>query len=122
MRIDGPGRLEGERVVLRDFALADVEAYLQAFADDPDLAYLLGHDEDPTRASVRRMVRGEARARADGDAIQFAMADRARDRFLGLILLHSFSWRNRRADCGVFVVPAARRSGVALEALRLVVR
>jgi ribosomal-protein-alanine N-acetyltransferase len=113
--------LEGERVVLRDVAPRDVEPYLRAFADDPELAYKLGFEEDPTPASVRKMLRGESGDRARGEVVRFAIADRADDGFRGLVLLHSFSWKNKRADCGVFVAPAARGAGYALEALRLLV-
>ena len=77
--------------------------------------------EAPTVAVMRRTFRGERRDRAEGTAVRFAMTRPGADEFVGSVLLHTFHWRHRRADCGVMVVPAARRGGLALEALRLVV-
>ncbi len=82
---------------------------------------MLGFDTDPTARDVRRMIRREASDRAAGEVARLAIADRADDRFLGLALLHTFVWRHARADCGFMVVPGARRGGVALEALGLLV-
>ena len=104
---------------LRDPRPDDAGPYVQAFADDPALARMVGF-EAPTRAQVRRLFARESRDRARGECVRLVMADRADD-FRGLILLHSFDWSNRRADCGLLVALAARRRGMALESLRLVV-
>ena len=115
-------RLEGDRVVLRDFAPRDVDPFLQAFADESALDRLIGYEEEPTKAWARKRMREEANERIDGRSVRFAIAAPDNDAFLGQIALHSFSWMHRRADCGFMVVPGSRRGGVALEALRLIVR
>jgi RimJ/RimL family protein N-acetyltransferase len=106
-------------VVLRDLGSADVEPFVRAFVADPPLASALGEDDDPDADEVRGMLASEDARRADGQRLQLAIADAATDAFLGNVVMHSFDWRHRRGDVGFFVVPDARRRGVALEALRL---
>ncbi|MGI8624123.1 MAG: GNAT family N-acetyltransferase [Solirubrobacteraceae bacterium] len=113
--------MEGERIALRDLAPGDVAPYLQAFADDPDLAATIGMEEAPSTAAARRMVRREPHARDAGERARFAVARLTDDAFAGVMGLHNLEWAHRRAECGFFVVPAARRGGLALEALRLLV-
>lgn len=108
-------------MALRDLRAADVAPYVQAFADDPQLAFMLGFESAPTTADARRLRRREPRDRAAGRAVRLAIADRSQDAFLGMMLLHGFDWTHERAECGFLVVPGARGRGVALEALRLMV-
>lgn len=98
----------------------DAGPYVQAFADDPLLDRKIGMAA-PSPATARRMFRGERRQRERGEVARFVISDDS-DAFNGLVLLHSFEWTHRRAELGFMVVPAARRRGLALEALRLVVR
>jgi len=107
--------------VLRDLGPADADAFVRAFLDDPPLTAALGHDDRPRPAEVRAMLRLEPRNREAGERIHFALADPASDAWIGSLMLHSFNWRHRRAEIGFFVVRAARRRGVALEAVRLAV-
>jgi RimJ/RimL family protein N-acetyltransferase len=103
--------------VLRPVQPGDAEPYVRAFAEDPDLARMVGFDA-PAERDARSSFRRDARDRAAGTAARFAaVADGA---FAGLFLLHSFAWPHRRADVGFFVVPAARGRGVGAEALRLI--
>lgn len=111
--------LAGERLTLRPTQARDAGPYLQAFADDPRLAAMIGFDP-PDERTTRGAFRRDARDRDAGTAARFAVLD-AREEFLGLFLLHSFAWSHRRADCGFMVVPGVRGRGVALEALRLLV-
>jgi RimJ/RimL family protein N-acetyltransferase len=94
----------------------DAAPYVQAFADDPELARMVGFDA-PSERDARATFRRDARDRASGDAARFAAVSGGG--FAGLFLLHSFAWEHRRAECGFLVVPAARRRGIALEAVRL---
>jgi RimJ/RimL family protein N-acetyltransferase len=106
-------------VVLRDLGPADVDPFVNAFVEDPPLTGSLGHDEPPRPGEVRAMLRLEPRQREVGERVQLAMADPETDALIGDVVLHSFHWRHRRAEVGFFVVPAARRKGVAAEAVRL---
>jgi RimJ/RimL family protein N-acetyltransferase len=109
-------------VVLREFAEPDVEPYAQAFAEDPELGAIIGHEEDPDETAVRRRIEEEQHLREEGVYVSWAMADPADDGLLGSIALHSFNWAHRRADTGFMVLARARRRGVGAEALRMVVR
>ncbi len=118
VRLIGSEQLVGERVLLRPVEPGDAAPYVQAFADDPSLARMVGF-EAPSEGEARTTFKRDARERAAGEAARFAAV--ADDTFAGLFLLHSFAWTHRRAECGFLVVPAARRRGAGLEALRLVV-
>jgi RimJ/RimL family protein N-acetyltransferase len=108
-------RIEGERVVVRDFAPRDVDAFVAAYLDDPPVAA-----KPPTAAEVRAMLRMEERNRAAGERLQLALAEPEHDAWIGSLTLHSFDWRARRAEVGFWVVRAWRRRGIAVEALQLV--
>jgi RimJ/RimL family protein N-acetyltransferase len=101
---------------LRDPRAADARAYVQAFADDPGLARMLGFPA-PDEAEARRLFRRERRDRARGRAVRLVISSDGAA-FEGLVLLHTFEWTHRRAECGLMVVPAARRRGLALAAVR----
>lgn len=103
--------------MLRDPRPADAAPYAQAFADDPTLSHALGFPA-LTRRDARRRLAGETRNRARGDSIRLVISDVA-GAFHGLIRLHSI--RSRTAQVGFMVVRAARRRGLALESLRLLV-
>jgi RimJ/RimL family protein N-acetyltransferase len=109
-------RLEGEQVVVRDFAPGDVEAFVAAYVDDPPQP-----SKPPSPAEVRAMLAVEPRWREAGERMQLAVAERERDAWIGSLTLHSFDWDERRAEVGFWVVRAWRRRGVAVEAVRLAV-
>jgi RimJ/RimL family protein N-acetyltransferase len=78
---------------------------------------MVGFDA-PSERDARASFKRDARDRAEGTVARFAAV--AEDAFAGLFLLHSFAWPHRRAEVGFLVVPAARRRGVGVEALRLI--
>jgi RimJ/RimL family protein N-acetyltransferase len=108
-------RIEGERVVVRDLAAKDVEAFVAAYVDDPPQP-----SKPPAGAEVRAMLQVEPRWREAGERMQLAIADKASDDWIGSVTLHSFDWGERRAEVGFWVVRAWRRAGIAVEAVRLV--
>jgi ribosomal-protein-alanine N-acetyltransferase len=116
-----PERLTDGVVSLRLLAPGDAAAYARAFADDPDLGRLLGFDTDPTTAELGASLAGVAARARDGQAIELAIVDAGDDRFLGSVLLFGFSERHRRCEVGFWVVPGARRAGVARRAVTLAV-
>ena len=50
-------------------------------------------------------------------ALEFAIADAASDAFRGSVLLHGYSTHHGRVEVGFWVVPQARRTGVARAAV-----
>jgi RimJ/RimL family protein N-acetyltransferase len=99
----------------------DAPAYVQAFVDDPDLGRLLGVDSDPTEAWMLDSLATAASHRAEGRFLELAVTDASGEPFLGSVNLHHFDPRHRRAELGVWLVPAARGAGVATCALSLVI-
>jgi RimJ/RimL family protein N-acetyltransferase len=110
------------RVRLRRLEHADVDAYVAAFAADPELGRLLGLESDPDQAVLRdRLDRLDA-AFASGRFVEVAIADAGSGEFLGSLTLHELDWKNRRGEVGFWIVPAARRRGVCEAAVRLALR
>jgi RimJ/RimL family protein N-acetyltransferase len=107
-------------VTVRGMQVGDVDGYVAAFRDDPELANLLGDEEDAEADDVLRWVNA-AWAEPPGFASwEFAIADTATDTFLGTIMLHSCDWKNRRAETRFWLTPQARGHGVLSRALDLV--
>jgi [ribosomal protein S5]-alanine N-acetyltransferase len=115
--IPRPPRLEAPGgVVLRPLRGRDAGPFAAAFRADPGLAAAIGAEADPTPALVRRLIAGQAIARARGARVDLAIAvpDAA---FAGSAGLHGFAWAQRRAEVGIWLVPAARGRGVGAAAL-----
>jgi RimJ/RimL family protein N-acetyltransferase len=108
--------LADARILLRPLAEQDIEAYLDAFAVDTDIARLIGVDDDPSAQNLRARI-----ARPDERRVELAIADRATDALLGSLWLHSFDARHRRLEIGFWIAPQARRRGIARSAVALVI-
>ena len=107
-------------VTVRALSPSDVERYVAAFRDDPELANLLGYECDPDGAHVQRWLDATWAGPPELRQWEFAIADARDDSFLGTLMLHSCDWKNRRAETGFWIVPAARGNGVLTRALELV--
>lgn len=105
-------------VVLRALRHDDIGPYLAAFADDPDLAMLLGVDVPSAEALARRI---DAPPRTGATVRSAAIADRDTDSFAGMVVLHHLEADHARAEVGFWVVPAARRGGRAEHAVGLLI-
>lgn len=121
VRIDLPDRLSDERVALRPMRSDDAPAYVAAFRDDPEMGRLLGFEVDPEEEQVRARVEGQAERTAQGRGAELAIADPASGAFHGAVILHSFDWHSRRCEVGFWIVPRARRRGLASAAVALAV-
>lgn len=106
--------------MLRALRAPDVEPFVSAFHDDPELGWLLGFERDPTPDYVRERLRSEKNKLRGGRSVAFAIADPEDDAFLGEVLLHSFDWQHQRAALGVWVRIEERGRGLGLCALRLI--
>jgi RimJ/RimL family protein N-acetyltransferase len=114
-----PVGLADGRVSLRRLAERDVPAYVAAFETDPELARLVGVDEDPTAGSVRARIASSEDRRRAGEILELALADPGSDTFLGSLWLHEFSPRHRRVEVGFWVAPEARGRGIVRSAVTL---
>jgi hypothetical protein len=62
-----PEGLSRDGVHLRRLRARDAGPFAQAFREDPRLGVLIGADEDPTEAGVRRFIARQPRLRARGE-------------------------------------------------------
>jgi ribosomal-protein-alanine N-acetyltransferase len=108
------------RVVLRDLRSDDALAYARAFAEDTELGWLIGSEEDPAEADALQSMDEEREHRDEGRGATFAITERGSDEFLGDVVLFAIDWRHLRGEAGIWLRPAARGRGLALGALRLV--
>jgi RimJ/RimL family protein N-acetyltransferase len=107
-------------VRVRRLREADVEPYVAAFRADPELANLLGFEQDAQPADVRQWLGTIWTGPPELRSWEFAIADAHDDRFLGTIMLHSCDWKNKRAETGFWLAPDARGRGMMTRALGLV--
>lgn len=116
--------LTGEVVVLRRFAESDADACVEA-CNDPESRYWLGGLPRPyTRETALRYIRSREDEHAAGEALHWAAARPTGGAAIGAFSLMGLE-RLRdsgAAEVGYWVHPAARGTGVATEALRLIVR
>jgi [ribosomal protein S5]-alanine N-acetyltransferase len=117
--MSGPTLGDGS-VKLRQPVEADLQAYVRAFRDDPELANLLGYEEGSFENHARYSIDASWVDPPELNGWEFAIADDATDAFLGAIMFHSCHWRHRRAEVGFWIVPGARGRGVLSAALTLV--
>jgi ribosomal-protein-alanine N-acetyltransferase len=106
--------------VLRPLRASDVDPFVSAFRDDPELGWLLGFERDPTEDYVKERLRSERNKLRSGRSVAFTIADTEDDAFLGEVLLHSFDWQHQRAAAGVWVRIEERGRGIGLCALQLI--
>jgi [ribosomal protein S5]-alanine N-acetyltransferase len=106
--------------VLRALRQSDVEPFVSAFHDDPELGWLLGFEHDPTAEYVQERLRSEKSRLRNGRSVAFAIADPQDDAFLGEVLLHSFDWQHQRAALGVWVRQEERGRKLGVGALRAI--
>lgn len=106
--------------MLRPLRATDVEPFVSAFRDDPELGWLLGFERDPTEDYVRERLRSEKSKLRSGRSVAFAITDPGDDGFRGEVLLHTFDWQHSRAAAGVWVRREHRGRGLGGCALRAI--
>jgi RimJ/RimL family protein N-acetyltransferase len=109
-------------VRLRRLECGDIDPYVAAFVDDPELGRLLGIESDPDDAVLRGRLERMDAAFESGRFVEVAIADDASGAFLGSLTLHELDWKNRRGEVGFWIVLRARRRGVCERAVRLALR
>jgi RimJ/RimL family protein N-acetyltransferase len=119
LQLDEP--VSDGRVTLRWMRETDIAPCLQAFRDDPDLGRLIGVETDPDEPGLRERIAHQRERTAAGNSIQLAIADAVSDAFWGSMFLHSYDWRNRRAEIGFWLIPAVRGRGVGAAAVTLAI-
>jgi RimJ/RimL family protein N-acetyltransferase len=115
VRIELPKRLEGDDVLLRRLRPDDAAAYVAAFRADPELGRLLGMEEDPDEARIRKRAKQLAALAAEGRIVELAIGEP----FAGTVILHSIDEHHRRCEVGFWLVPEARGRGLGSRAVAL---
>ncbi|MDO4143123.1 GNAT family N-acetyltransferase [Clavibacter michiganensis] len=121
-------RLEGERVILRPFSPADVDAMGPVLAD-PDVIRLTGSAhttaevaEMAARTTLDDRTRTWYATRADQpDRLDLALVDRATDACVGEAVINEWSPEDRSANLRILIGPAGRDRGLGSEAVRMLV-
>ena len=112
--------LTGSKVMLRRFAESDAQACVEA-CNDPVTRRWLGQLPSPyTYDTALGYIRSRENEHADGTAVHWAAAPVDGGPAIGAFSLMAI--RDGRAEVGYWVHPSARGTGVATEAVRLVVR
>ncbi|HEU4542953.1 MAG TPA: GNAT family N-acetyltransferase [Jiangellaceae bacterium] len=112
--------LTGSKVVLRRFVESDADACVEA-CNDPVTRKWLGQLPSPyTRDTALGYIRSRENEHADGTALHWAAAPVGGGPATGAFSLMGI--RDGRAEVGYWVHPAARKAGVATEAVRLMVQ
>ena len=120
--------LVGERVVLRPFSPADIDAMGPVLAD-PDVLRLTAsaHStaevaELSARPTLDARTRTWYATRADQpDRLDLALVDRASDACVGEAVINEWSPEDRSANLRILIGPAGRDRGLGTEAVRLLV-
>ena len=92
----------GDRIVLREYQLADIK-YMRQWANDSEITdelsdiFLYPHSEFETESFVRKMIEGNTNSKG------FVIAEKESKEYIGQIDLHRIDWKNRCADLGVVV-------------------
>ncbi|MDO4099990.1 GNAT family N-acetyltransferase [Clavibacter michiganensis] len=121
-------RLEGERVILRPFSPADVDAMGPVLAD-LDVIRLTGSAhttaevaEMAARTTLDDRTRTWYATRVDQpDRLDLALVDRATDACVGEAVINEWSPEDRSANLRILIGPAGRDRGLGSEAVRMLV-
>ena len=118
--------LVGERVLLRPFTAADVDAMGPVLAD-PEVLRLTGPASSTAGVAGAVPVLDDrtrewyATREAQPDRLDLALVDRAADRCVGEVVLNSWSPEDQTCGFRILVGPQGRDRGLGSEATRLVV-
>jgi RimJ/RimL family protein N-acetyltransferase len=119
--------LVGDRVVLRPFTAADIDAMGPVLAD-PEVIRLTGSAHSSADATGASPVLDDAtlgwyRSRAEqDDRLDLAIVDRTTDRCVGEVVLNHWEPENQACSFRILVGPEGRGRGLGSEATRLVLR
>ncbi|AYY12068.1 N-acetyltransferase [Actinobacteria bacterium YIM 96077] len=114
--------LRGSRVVLRPYEETDADALAEACRDPETLRWLNSLPRPYTRDDAVQFIHRAAEEAASGHAVTWAAASPDDGRAIGSFSIRLPQPRRDQGELGYLVHPAARGSGVASEAARLMVR
>ncbi|MBS1676954.1 MAG: GNAT family N-acetyltransferase [Actinobacteria bacterium] len=113
-------RLEGDRVVLRDWRDEDAPA-LAPVCGEWDVCAFSSVPWSYSEGAALAWIDRQRRKRAAGTVLALAIQTREEERALGNVNLASFSDDGREAAIGYWLAPAARGRGLATAATALLI-
>jgi [ribosomal protein S5]-alanine N-acetyltransferase len=113
-------RLEGERVVLRDWRDEDAPA-LEPVCGEWDVTGFTSVPTVYSKAGALAWIERQRRKRAAGTVLALAIQGRDDDRVLGNVNLAGLAEGRREAEIGYWLVPDARGHGIITEAASLLI-
>ncbi|MDP8942758.1 MAG: GNAT family N-acetyltransferase [Actinomycetota bacterium] len=116
-----PTELGDGVVTLRGWRADDVPWLVEA-CQDPEIPRWTVVPSPYSEADARAFVAMQSDRRSAGEAAPFAIASGDDDSPLGSIEITMHDWRSGRGEVGYWIAAPARRRGVAMRALALVVR
>ncbi|HCU50730.1 MAG TPA: GNAT family N-acetyltransferase [Micromonosporaceae bacterium] len=116
-----PVDLVGPRLRLREFSVADAEAYLSLITH-PDVFDSILDEERATLDMVVTLLTERHRAAQETDRKVYELAVTLDGRLIGSCGLSNFHVANRRAELGYLIHPEQQRKGYASEAAKLIIQ
>lgn len=116
-----PVDLVGPRLRLREFAVADAEAYLSLITH-PDVFDSILDEEQATMDMVVTLLTERHRAAQETDRKVYELGVTLDGRLIGSCGLSNFHPTYRRAELGYLIHPEQQRKGYASEAARLIIQ
>jgi ribosomal-protein-alanine N-acetyltransferase len=107
------------RLRLRPIETRDASA-LHAFLSDPETMRFWDVPASRTMADTERMMAWLAKTTSPYDHLAWAIADRPKDRCIGMVNYHHREARNRRLELGYVVARQSQGQGYGAEAVRAV--
>lgn len=114
--------IHGERVILRPFDESDVDAVVEACSDPLTQHWLTTMPQPYTREDAIEFIENGWDDAAGGRRIHWAATRPSDGMAVGAFAVHLTGAQRECGVIGYWVHPAARRTGVATEAVRLMVR
>lgn len=114
-------RIYAEQIVLREYSWDD-QMEIRQWATDPETTkwlgpgYLRPQTFEQTQAWLRSHLEGNA------GGLNYAIADRATDRYLGQINLFKIDNQARHAEMAIVLCPDSQKRGIGKSAIRLMLR
>jgi len=118
--LPGELRLEGDRVILRDWRDEDAPA-LEPVCGEWDVCAFTSVPWSWSKAGALEWIDRQRHKRAAGTVLALAIQGRDDDRALGNVNLAGFGGDGREAEIGYWLVPEARGRGLATAAVSLLI-
>ena len=113
-------RMYGERIMLREYKLEDLQ-HIRKWVNDPEVVdnlsdiFLVPHSLAETESFLNSVLKGDRK-----NTFCFVIADLETEAYIGQIDLMNIDWKNRAAEIGIVIGEGENRGkGIGSEALQV---